>query len=299
MTNRREFMQYTGAAIAAASIPVSAVAEQVRQLARRNIPGTDESLAIVGYGNSSAFRQGDVELSRELIGLFLEYGGSYVDTSGSSRDTVGRIMRAQGAHEQLFLGTYIEGEDLQSMRDEIGRVLDVQGGDTLDLVLSRAPIDFGERRDQFQRLQDDRLTRYTGVARSNKRFYSPMMELMNDGALDFIQVNHSIMEPEAANEILPLAQEKSIAVIINRPFMNGDFFGMVRGQVLPEWAADFDCDSWAQFSLKYILANPAVHCVLTETSNPRHAIDNFGAGFGRLPDAEERKRMEAVIRALM
>ena len=299
MTNRREFMQYTGAAITAASIPVSAVAEQVRQLARRNIPGTDESLAVVGYGNSSAFREGNMELSRELIGLFLEYGGSYVDTSGSSRDTVGTIMREQDAHEQLFLGTYLEGEDLQSMRDEIVRVLDVQGGDSLDLVLSRAPIDFGERRDQFQRLKDDGLMRYTGVARSNQRFYSSIMELMNDGALDFIQVNYSIMEPEAAEEILPLAQEKDIAVIINRPFINGEYFGIVREQELPEWAADFDCDSWAQFSLKYILANPAVNCVLTETSNPRHAIDNFGAGFGRLPDADERKRMEAVIRALM
>jgi diketogulonate reductase-like aldo/keto reductase len=108
-----------------------------------------------------------------------------------------------------------------------------------------------------------------------------------------------MMEPGAADEILPLAQEKNIAVIINRPFMNGDYFGIVRGQELPEWAADFDCDSWAQFSLKYILANPTVNCVLTETSNPEHAIDNFGAGFGRLPDADERKRMAAVIRALM
>jgi diketogulonate reductase-like aldo/keto reductase len=299
MTDRREFMRYTGAAIAAASTPLLALAEQVRTLPRRAIPGTDESLAIVGYGNSSVFREGNVELSRELIGLFLEYGGSYVDTSGSSRDTIGTIMREQGAHEQLFLGTYIEGEDLQSMRDEIARVLGVQGGGTLDLVLSRAPIDFGERRDQFQRLKDDGLTRYTGVARSNKRFYSSIMELMNDGAVDLIQVNYSMMEPGAADEILPLAQEKNIAVIINRPFMNGDYFGMVRGQELPEWAADFDCDSWAQFSLKYILANPTVNCVLTETSNPRHAIDNFGAGFGRLPDADERKRMEAVIRELM
>ncbi len=299
MTNRREFIQYSGAAIVAASTPLSALAEQVRTLPKRAIPGTVDSLAIVGYGNSSAFRQGDVELSRELIGLFLEYGGSYVDTSGNSRDTVGKIMREQDAHEQLFLGTYIEGEDLQSMRDEIAHVLDVQGGDSLDLVLSRAPIDFGERRDQFQRLKDDGLTRYTGVARSNKRFYLSIMELMNDGALDFIQVNYSMMEPGAADELLPLAQEKGITVIINRPFMNGDFFGIVRGQALPEWAADFDCDSWAQFSLKYILANPVVNCVLTETSNPRHAIDNFGAGFGRLPDADERKRMQAVIRALM
>ena len=107
------------------------------------------------------------------------------------------------------------------------------------------------------------------------------------------------MEPEAADEILPLALEENIAVIINRPFINGKYFAMVQGQELPEWAAEFQCESWAQFSLKYILAHPAVNCVLTETSNPKHAIDNFGAGFGRLPEADERKRMEEVIQALM
>ena len=299
MTNRREFIQYTGAAIAATSTPLSALAEPVRQLARRKIPGTDESLAVVGYGNARAFGEGDMDVSRELIDLFLEHGGSYVDTSGNGRNTIGTIMRERKAHDQLFLGTYINGEDLQSMRDEIAEVLEVQGGESLDLVLSRAPIDFGKRRDQYLQLKEDGLTRYVGVGRYNERFYPPMMELMNDGAVDLIQVNYSMMEPGAADEILPLAQEKNIAVIINRPFMNGDYFGMVRGQALPEWAADFDCDSWAQFSLKYILANPTVNCVLTETSNPRHAIDNIGAGFGRLPDADERKRMEAVIRALM
>ena len=88
-------------------------------------------------------------------------------------------------------------------------------------------------------------------------------------------------------------------MIINRPFINGEYFGLVSDQTLPEWAAEFDCHSWAQFSLKYILAHPAVSCVLTETSNPEHAIDNLGAGFGRLPDIDQRQRMEAVIRALM
>ena len=125
------------------------------------------------------------------------------------------------------------------------------------------------------------------------------MKLMGDGALDFIQINYSIMEPEAAAEILPLAQETNTAVIVNRPFINGEYFGLVRAQDLPEWAAEFDCDSWAQFSLKYILAHPTVNCVLTETSNPDHAIDNLGAGYGRLPDDDHRKRMETVIRALM
>jgi len=299
VTDRREFLQYSGAAAITATVPSSLLAEQVQQMARRAIPGTDESLAVVGYGNSSAFGEGDMEVSRELMALFLDHGGSYVDTSGNGRNTIGTIMRERDAHDELFLGTYVAGKDLQSMRDEIAQLLEVQGGDSLDLVLTRAPIDFGERRDQFQRLKEDGLTRYLGVGRPNKRFYPPMMDLMNDDALDFVQVNYSIMEPEAADEILPFAQEKEIGVIINRPFINGNYFGMVSGQELPEWAADFDCESWAQFSLKYILAHPAVNCVLTETSNPQHALDNIGAGFGRLPDADERKRMEKVIRAFM
>jgi diketogulonate reductase-like aldo/keto reductase len=104
-----------------------------------------------------------------------------------------------------------------------------------------------------------------------------------------------MMEPEAANELLPMAQEMGIAVVINRPFMNGDYFGLIKGQALPPWAAEFDCESWAQFSLKYILANPAVNCVLTETANPKHVLDNLGAAYGKLPDEATRKRMQALI----
>ncbi len=185
------------------------------------------------------------------------------------------------------------------MRAEVRLLLDIQGDASLDLVQVMAVEDFSRRRDQFAALKEEGLTRYLGVARYAKEFYPLMMKLMEDGALDFIQINYSMMEPEAANDILPLAQETGTAVISNRPFINGEYFGLVSDQKLPEWAAEFDCHSWAQFSLKYILAHPSVNCVLTETSNPEHAIDNLGAGFGRLPDIEQRQRMEAVIRALM
>jgi aryl-alcohol dehydrogenase-like predicted oxidoreductase len=95
-----------------------------------------------------------------------------------------------------------------------------------------------------------------------------------------------------------MALDKGVAVSINRPFINGDFFKLVRGHELPEWAAEFDCTSWAQFSLKYILSNPAVTCVLTETANPKHALDNIGAGFGRLPDEKTRQRMVQHLKSL-
>lgn len=299
MHDRREFIYSVVSAALAAAVPLKVSALGRLALPRRAIPGSDETLAIVGLGNARVFYESDMEMSRELIRIFLEHGGSYVDTGWDARETVGKIVRENDAHEQLFLGTYIEGEDLPSMRAEIRRLLDIQGGESLDLVQVMAVDDFSRRRDQFAALKDEGLTRYLGVARYAERFYPPMMKLMEDDAVDFIQVNYSLMEPEAANEILPLAQETGTAVITNRPFINGDYFGLVRGQELPEWAADFDCHSWAQFSLKYILAHPTVNCVLTETSNPEHAIDNLSAGFGRLPDIDQRQRMEAVIRALM
>jgi len=299
MIDRREFTCSAGSAALLAAVPLQLRALSRIALPHRAIPGSDETLAIVGLGNARVFYQGIMETTRELIRIFLEHGGSYVDTGWDARETVGKIMRANDAHEQLFLGTYVEGEDLPSMRAEIRRLLDIQGGESLDLVQVMEVEDFSRRRDQFAALKEEGLTRYLGVARYAKEFYPLMIKLMEDGALDFIQINYSLMEPEAANDILPLAQETGTAVITNRPFINGEYFGLVSDQCLPEWAAEFDCHSWAQFSLKYILAHPAVNCVLTETSNPEHAMDNLGAGYGRLPDVDQRQRMETVIRALM
>ena len=137
--------------------------------------------------------------------------------------------------------------------------------------------------------------RYFGVAGYAQQFYPAMMKAMEKGIVDFVQFNYSIMEPEAADEILPLALETGTAVITNRPFISGNYFNIVRGQELPDWASEFDCSSWAQFSLKYILAHPAVNCVLTETANPKHVVDNLSAGYGALPDEATRKRMRELL----
>jgi aryl-alcohol dehydrogenase-like predicted oxidoreductase len=111
-------------------------------------------------------------------------------------------------------------------------------------------------------------------------------------------VNYSPLEREAEDEILPMAMDSGIAVNINRPFINGDYFRLVRGHDLPEWASKFDAESWAQFSLKFILSHPAVNCVLTETADPDHALDNIGGGFGRMPDKETRERIVAHLESL-
>ena len=137
--------------------------------------------------------------------------------------------------------------------------------------------------------------RYIGVTVARERLYEDLERFLRSEKPDFVQINYSITERAAEKRMLPMCQDQGIAVIINRPFMNGEFFQKLGDRPLPEWAAEFDCESWAQFSLKYILPHPAITCVLTETSNPAHMAENARAAFGRMPDAAERKRMAAVI----
>jgi diketogulonate reductase-like aldo/keto reductase len=299
MLSRRDFLQAMGAASMIGAWPASVHALRTEQLPHRPIPGTDESIAIVGLGNS-AFYEGDMALSRQLIEIFLEHGGSYVD--GDVTD-VGRLLSAIsrdfGAQEQLFFGTGVNIKKLPFMRDLVQNLIDIEGGGSLDMVQVATPEELEQHYDDFLALREEGLVRYFGVARYAKQFYPAMMRAMEKGIVDFVQFNYSIMEPEAAADILPLALETGTAVITNRPFVSGEYFKLVRGQELPEWVAEFDCHSWAQFSLKYILANPAVTCVISGTSSPKHLIDNLSAGYGRLPDPDQTQRMEAVIRGLM
>ena len=114
---------------------------------------------------------------------------------------------------------------------------------------------------------------------------------------DFVHMNYSVMETRAEERLLPLARDRGMAVLTNRPFMNGSYFGMVADKILPDWVVEFDCESWAQFSLKYVLANPAVTCALTETTNPDHMDENIRTAFGRLPDEATKRRMRDLVGA--
>ena len=183
------------------------------------------------------------------------------------------------------------------MRGNIQRLLELSGKEQLDLV--HAWPEFAVPNwDTFRKLKDEGLTKYIGISRHRSSYYEQMMKVMETDTVDFVQVNYSPFEREAEERILPMAMDKGIAVNTNRPFLNGDYFGRVSGHELPEWAAEFDCESWAQFTLKFSLSHPAVNCVLTETSNPEHAIDNIGAGFGAMPDEATRERIVTHLKSL-
>jgi aryl-alcohol dehydrogenase-like predicted oxidoreductase len=296
MTNRRDFLRYATALAATLPLPTLVGAADEPRLPTRPIPGTDDRLPIVGLGNSQAFKDGDLERTRTLFELFHARGGAYVDVIGDARFVAAKVARDMGIQDDLFFGTYVLQKSDEADRIDARKILAAQGKPALDLVLSLDVAEYTRRADSFRRLKEEGLARYVGVARHRAEFHEPMMALMKAGAVDFVQVNYSMLEPEAGERLLPLAQDLGVAILINRPFVNGDYFRLVKGRPLPEWAAEFDCHSWAQFSLKFILSHPAVNCVLTETANPKHAVDNVGGGFGRLPDEATRQRMLATIR---
>ena len=299
MTSRRDFLKSTGAIALGSALPAITLAHDKLEIHSRPIPGTDEMLPMVGLGNSRVFQEGNLEGTRELIELFVKYGGSYIDTLVPSRAAVASIMQAQSLQSELFIGTYPGTVQYDAMAEELEKVRDAQGKEILDLVLTYHFNEILAEPEKYLRLKETGLTRYIGAARHKLEFHEPMMQLMEMGVVDFIQVNYSLLEPEAGDTVLPMAQEKGVAILVNRPFTNGDYFELVRDKELPEWAADFDCDSWAQFSLKFILSHPAVTCVLTETANPEHLVDNLGAGMGRLPDEATRQKMLELVRSFV
>jgi len=299
MNNRREFIKQTGAIALAAFSPSLAIGTEQRLLPTRLIPGTDEAMPIIGLGNSSSFRADDLSVAGNLIDIFLEHGGRYIDVGGSSAFSVGKLGQEKDAADKLFLGNYVDPKEDSAMRNDVVTIAKAQGKAALDLIHTRNTGAYRTQIDKYRALRDEGLVRFIGIARSGQQAFDSIAGLVESGLVDFIQVNYSLVEPVAAERLLPLAKDKGVAVTINRPFQNGNFFSLIRDHELPEWAAEFDCESWAQFSLKFILANSAVNCVLTETANPKHAVDNLGAGFGRLPDESEQQKMLEHIRNLI
>lgn len=293
--DRRRFIQGTTGTIAALSLPSTMRAAE--GMCVRKIPSSGEELPVVGFGQSASFRDGDYDTARKLLDVLIEKGGRFIDTGARSQLVHGRYMQENDAHEQLFLATNMRTDSEQKDLAFLRRSLQIQGKKSLDLVQLQRPADFDKQWQRLRRWKEMGLTRHIGIAVSGERYFPMIETLLQSGTADFVQFNYSMLEPESGERLLPMARDNGVAVVTNRPFVNGQYFPLVREKKLPQWAADFDCDSWAQFSIKYILSNPAVNCVLTETTKPHHAVDNLAAGFGRLPDDQTRIRMLELIQS--
>jgi len=269
---------------------------------KRPIPRTGELLPVVGLGTYQSFDVGngvgERESLKEVLRLFVQHGGALVDSSpmyGSSESVVGDLAAGLGITGQLFMATNVwtSGREagIQHMDESMRRMKVAR----MDLMQIHNLQDWRTHLKTLQEWKASGRIRYTGITHYHAGAYGDLERLMKIREFDFVQFNYSMAEREAEERILPLAQETGTAVIVNRPFAQASLFSRVRGKELPAWAAEFDCKSWGQFFLKYILGHPAVTCVIPATSKPHHLVDNMGAGIGRLPDAIARHKMAQFV----
>ncbi|HEX7810999.1 MAG TPA: aldo/keto reductase [Burkholderiales bacterium] len=275
------------------------------KVGKRPIPRSSELLPMVGLGTYQAFDvgqdRGKREPLKEVSRLFVEHGGALVDSSpmyGTSESVVGDLAAELSLTPKLFMATKVwtSGREagIRQMEDSF-RLMKVK---RMDLMQIHNLQEWKTHAKTLQEWKAAGKIRYTGITHYHSGAYGELERLMKTKQFDFVQFNYSISEREAEDSVLPLAQQTGTAVIINRPFAQASLFSRVRGKEVPAWAAEFDCKSWGQFFLKYILGHPAVTCVIPATSKPQHLVDNMGAGTGRLPDQATRRKMAAYLDGL-
>ncbi len=280
-------------------------ASEPSPLLKRNIPATGEAIPAVGLGTSRVFDVGSGESERaprrEVLRLFVEAGARLVDTSpmyGQAETVVGDLAAELGVQDALFLATKVwtKGREagIEQMETSMGRLRTQR----IDLMQVHNLVDWQTHLRTLRDWKAQGRIRYVGITHYETSAFEDLERLIKGQDLDFVQLNYSIETPEAQERLLPLAADQAVAVLVNRPFEAGGLFRKVRGQPLPGWAVEFDCTSWGQFFLKYILAHPAVTCVIPATSKPRHLVDNLQAGQGRLPDGKTRRKMVEYVRKL-
>lgn len=269
----------------------------------RAIPRGSERLPLIGLGTWQTFDVGDDPGARAGLRDVLKLlDGNVVDSSpmyGSSESVAGDLIAELGMRERLFIATKVwtsgRADGIRQMGTSFRR-LRVR---VMDLMQVHNLLDVGTHTQTLKAWKAEGRVRYIGITHYTSSAYPEVERWLRTGDYDFLQINYSLDEPEAEERILPLAAEKQVAVIVNRPFGQGSLFRRVRGKAVPEWAkAELGVESWAQFFLKWIVAHPAVTCAIPGTSKPEHMRDNLGAGRGRLPDAALRRRMAQYVESL-
>ena len=298
--SRRAVLRLMAAGAAAAGGPGRAAAEPA--LLARPIPASGETIPAIGLGTWRTFDVGggpaERDPLREVLRRFAALGGRVVDSSpmyGTAESVVGDLGTELGILDTLFLATKVwtsgHAAGIAQMEQSLRRLR----APRLDLLQIHNLLDWRTHLRTLREWKQAGRIRYLGVTHYTSGAYDELERVLRSEPLDFLQVNYSLGEREADRRILPLARDRNVAVLVNRPFSEGGLFRRVRGTPLPPWAAEIGCASWAQFFLKWILAHPAVTCAIPATSKPEHLVDNMKAGTGPLPDAATRERMAALV----
>ena len=304
---RREAAKVIGGTAAGLFLPITprAANESSSAMLTRTIPSSGEKLPVIGLGTWQAF---DVDLTadsrrqlEEVLSLFVKLGGRVIDSSpmyGRAEEIIGDLTATLGIRDKLFLATKVWTHGKESGIKSMERSMALLRTKRIDLMQVHNLVDVHTHLATLREWKEQGRIRYFGITHYEAGAFREMENLMRSEKLDFVQINYSLMEPEAEQSLLPLAHERGIAVLANRPLGAGDLFGKVRSKPLPDWASEFDCRSWAQFFLKWIVGNSAITCAIPATNKPRHLEDNMQGGTGRLPDPKTRRRMVEFVSSL-
>jgi aryl-alcohol dehydrogenase-like predicted oxidoreductase len=301
--NRREVLKTlvaagTGAAIGAPLLR----AEDGAKMLTRPVPKSGEAMPVIGLGTSRVFDVGTGDAERAPLRGVLEAlvagGGRVVDSSpmyGRAEEVVGGIVSAAGLRDQLFLASKVWTTGHDAGVAQIEASFKRMKVDRIDLMQVHNLVDLKTQLATLRAMKAAGRIRYVGVSHWVASAHADLEKTLRDEELDFVQLNYSIVEREAEARLLPLAIERKVAVLVNRPFARGGLFDKVKGKPLPEWAGSFGAATWGQFFLKFVVSHPAVTCAIPATAKVEHLRDNIAAGFGPLPDAATRERMAAMF----
>ncbi len=290
-------MKLLGMLSASALVPVTSAASQ-EKLISKPIPSSGEAMPVIGLGSSRTFNVGDDLAARNtctgVIQHFLDAGGRMIDSSpmyGSSQPVIGYALNKLGRSNEVFsadkVWTASPGKGPQQMEDS----RQYWGVTAFDLMQVHNLVSWQAHLETLYRMKAAGDIRYVGITTSHGRRHKEFEDVMKNHDLDFVQFSYNIIDRQAEQHLLPLAAERGIAVIANRPFQRGDLIDRLEGYPLPGWAGEIGCTNWPQLLLKFIVSHPAVTCTIPATSQVAHVEENMGACYGALPDSEMRARM--------
>ena len=300
-TSRRTVLKILGVSGLAPPMGLQAV-DIKNNMARRIIPSTGELLPVIGLGTSRVFdtvlNERSLNPRKEIVKALLDHGGSLIDTSpmyGKAEEVTGKIAQDLKVNDRLFLATkvWIEGKEAGEIQmKESSKKLNKA---VIDLMQIHNLLDWQTHIKTLYDWKEQGKINYIGISHFRSNAFSQIEKIITKEHIDFAQFNYSLQEREAEKRLLPLCKERGVATLINRPFMRGKLFKAVARKKLPNWAYEYNINTWSQFFLKFILANPGVTTIIPATSDPSHMVDNLNGGIGLIPEMGLQKRMVEVV----